>query len=352
MHIYVNARFLTQRPTGVERYAYEICLALVKTGASITLVCPSMGKIDSAYDISRFNIRRFGVGASHFWEQLVFPWYFIGKKDYVVLSFTGLGSILIQNKIMTVHDLSFLVNPSWFSKPYYYLYKVATPLALRTSKHIITVSQFSKKEIVRFYPFISPDRISVVYNAVNTSIFHVLPKRHSSDTPYFLAVSSIDQRKNFLQLLNVFDGIQGCTLKIVGGNNRIFNSSMPERNTPNNIEYLGRVSDAELVELYNEANAFIFPSLYEGFGLPPIEAMASGCPVLASDIPVLREVCGDAAIYFDPRDPSSIKNAIMQCLQMNDGDRQTIINKGKQNVTRYSWERSARKITELIKQNK
>ncbi len=171
---------------------------------------------------------------------------------------------------MTVHDLSFLVNPSWFSKPYYYLYKVATPLALRTSKHIITVSQFSKKEIVRFYPFISPDRISVVYNAVNTSIFHVLPKRHSSDTPYFLAVSSIDQRKNFLQLLNVFDGIQGCTLKIVGGNNRKFNSSMPERNTPNNIEYLGRVSDAELVELYNEANAFIFPSLYEGFGLPPL----------------------------------------------------------------------------------
>lgn len=344
MKIYINARFLLQHPTGVERYAFEMCCALVRTGANITLLCPKHGDIDSAYDVSSFNICRYGLGKSHLWEQLILPFFFLFKKNYIVISFTGLGSILVPHKYMTIHDLSFLVNRSWFSNAYYWYYKIMTPLAVKTSKGIITVSEFSKKEILRFYSFVSPDDIHVIYNAVDNNKFY---DRKETRQNFFLAVSSIDPRKNFKSLLDAFHDLGDYKLKIVGGTNKVF-GNVDKCDSNNNIEFLGRVSDAELSALYSRAAAFIFPSLYEGFGLPPIEAMASACPVLVSDIQVMHEVCQSSACYFDSLNPKAIHQAIRSFIELNPLEKDDLMNKGLENVKRFSWNESAKKLLNII----
>lgn len=346
MTIYINGRFLTQPMTGVERYAYSMCKAMARLQQPFTIVCPQ-APIHQDYDVSGLTIVHYGIGNSHFWEQCVLPLFFLGKKDYLVLSFTGLGSVLIRHKVMTVHDLSFLYNRSWFSKVYYWWYRIMTPLAIKTSRHLITVSQFSKQEIMRFYPFIQEEQISVAYGAVDSTRFHRLSSVPATEHPFALAVSSIDPRKNFPMLVKAFKGIDGCLLYIVGKQNHVFSQQNGLDEELPNVRFLGRVSDEELTRLYNQAVCFIFPSIYEGFGLPLLEAMTCGCPVLASDIPVFREVCGDAAIYFNPYDETSIRNAIAHFLSLNKEEQEKLQTAGYEHAQRYSWEQSARSIIDL-----
>lgn len=332
--------------TGVERYAYSMCKAMARLQQPFTIVCPQ-APIHKDYDVSGLTIVHYGIGNSHFWEQCVLPLFFLGKKDYLVLSFTGLGSVLIRHKVMTVHDLSFLYNRSWFSKAYYWWYRIMTPLAIKTSRHLITVSQFSKQEIMRFYPFIQEEQISVAYGAVDSTRFHRLSSVPATEHPFALAVSSIDPRKNFPMLVKAFKGIDGCLLYIVGKQNHVFSQQNGLDEELPNVRFLGRVSDEELTRLYNQAVCFIFPSIYEGFGLPLLEAMTCGCPVLASDIPVFREVCGDAAIYFNPYDETSIRNAIAHFLSLNKEEQEKLQTAGYEHAQRYSWEQSARSIIDL-----
>ena len=349
--LYINGRFLTQPMTGVERYAYNICKALAALHQPFTIVCPK-AHIHPDYNVNDLNIVHFGIGNSHFWEQCVLPFFFIGKKDYIVLSFTGLGSILIRHKVMTIHDLSFLKNPSWYSRAYYWYYRFMTPLAVKTSQQILTVSEFSKSEILRFYPFLKAEKISVVYNAIDRQLFKPQTSDISSQTsdPFVLCVSSIDPRKNFARLIEACQGLTNAKLYIVGKYNRVFSQETNLDTTSDHIQFLGRVSDEELVRLYNQAACFVFPSLYEGFGLPPLEAMACGCPVLVSDIPVEREVCGDAAQYFNPLEPNNILHTITQYLNDADVIREKMRQKGFENITRFSWEKSAEVLVNMVKE--
>jgi glycosyltransferase involved in cell wall biosynthesis len=254
---------------------------------------------------------------------------------------------------MTIHDLSFLENPKWFSHAYYWWYKVMTPLAVRTSQHIITVSAFSKQEIRRFYTFLKEQDITVIYNATDESLFRPLPQIQAPTERFALAVSSLDPRKNFNRLIEAFTDIPECKLYIVGARHRVFTQQDNKAAQQDNIHYLGRVTDEELVQLYNQAVCFIFPSLYEGFGLPPIEAMSCGCPVLVSDIPVLREVCGDAATYFDPYNPYDIRKVIRQFLDTSQGDRNDVTSRHHTRsnpLVTFSWEKSAKTLINLLKE--
>ena len=356
--LYINGRFLTQPMTGVERYAYNICKAMAALHQSFTIVCPK-APIHQDYDVNKLTIVHYGIGNSHFWEQCVLPFFFIGKKKYLVVSFTGLGSLLIRHKMMTIHDLAFLKNPSWYSRAYYWYYRLMTPLAVKTSQHILTVSEFSKSEILRFYPFLKGEKISVVYNAIDRQLFRSLnsePVKGSLQPPgserFVLCVSSIDPRKNFARLIEACQGLTDAKLYIVGKNNRVFSQQKELDTTSEHIRFLGRVSDDELVRLYNQAACFVFPSLYEGFGLPPLEAMACGCPVLVSDIPVEREVCGDAAQYFNPLEPNDILHTIKQYLNSADVIRENMRQKGYENIMRFSWEKSAEVLMKIITDNR
>jgi len=334
--------------TGVERFAYNICQALANMKQEFTIICPH-APIQSCYDTSRFSIIKYGFGNSHFWEQCVLPFFFIGKKHFVVFSFTGLGSVLISNKVMTIHDLSFLENPKWFSKSYYWWYKLMTPLAVKTSRHLITVSEFSKKEILRFYPFIKEKDITIVYGAPDRHNFHAGVIGEKPSECFMLAVSSLDPRKNFKRLTEAFRHIHDCKLYIVGVTNRVFTQENMEKTESGNIHYLGRVTDEELQRLYSQAICFICPSIYEGFGLPAVEAMSCGCPVLASDIPVLKEVCGEAALYFSPFDTKDIISQIEAFIKLPDNDKRILQEKGLKHAERFAWDKSAKIIIDLIR---
>ncbi|MCF0125212.1 MAG: glycosyltransferase family 4 protein, partial [Clostridia bacterium] len=288
--IFINGRFLMNKPTGIERVAYELCRGLQRKGVDFSIVCSGSGKIYEEYDLSSLNVVRFGFGFSHFWEQIILPFFFLFKRNYLLMCFSGLGPILVKNKVLTIHDLSFLVNPAWFSKSYYWFYKLLTPLSALSSIHIITVSNFSKEEILHHYTFLNKDKISVVYNAAKIPIDKINIEKSKEEKAFFLVVASFDPRKNIEIAIEAMKDNKDYSLTVVGNPHRAFREVELSQNE--NINYIGRLTFNEVVKLYAKAKALIFPSLYEGFGLPAIEAMQMGCIVIASDIPVFHEVCG------------------------------------------------------------
>ena len=340
--VVINGRFLTQKMTGVHRYAYEMCCALKRAGLSFLVVAPD--KVLPDYDIC-FDLETCGKFSSHFWEQIELP-LFLNKhyKNHLLVSFTGIGSIFYKKIICTIHDISFLVHPEWFSKSYYYLYKWLTPISAKKALKLITVSEFSKKELVEKLK-IPKEKIIVIYNAVTAKLSSNTTKTNDRGN-YILTVSSLDPRKNFKRLIQAYSLIenQDCKMYIIGKKDRVFRDIDFEGLENNkNIVFTGYVSDEELLRYYNEASLFVYPSLYEGFGIPNLEAMTNNCPVVASDIPPHKEVCGEAAIYFDPYNVSDIAEKITYVLA-NKELQARMQEKGKERVKLFSWDKSAEKL--------
>lgn len=353
--IYVNGRFLSQNLTGVSRFAYELCRAWITLGIPFIVCCPP-GKIKEYYDISGFRIIVCGRGKSHIWEQLFLPFWFNKiKGEKLLVCFTGLGALLIRKKVMTIHDLAFMANPSWYSLTYRLWYRLMTPLCAATSIKILTVSNFSKSEIMRRLS-VSSEKISVIYNAISPKFYCTDEcangKKHFSDEKYILAVSSIDPRKNFLGLLKAFQYVTDKSVKlyIIGGQNEIYSTSIAklhEENGSERIKWLGRVDDIVLKEYYLHALCFVYPSLYEGFGIPPLEAMACGTPTIVSNIPALKEVCGEASLYVNPYDEKDIADKI-NLLVNDDNLCQQLIIKGQERCTTFNWLHSAQVLIKEI----
>lgn len=351
--IYINGRFLLQEQTGVNRFAYELCKALHQSGIFFILLCPH-GEIKMCYDTAGFSIKHCGWGKSHIWEQLFLPIFFLKTRGkHLLVNFTGIGPIALKNKIRTIHDLGFMVNSKWYSLSYILLYKTLTPLSAATSLKILTVSEFSKNEIMRLLN-VKKDKISVIYNAVSSLFMEPDTNYQYSEKKekYILAVSSIDPRKNFATLLKAFSMLKDTDIKlyIAGGQNRIYSISVEELSaniSSEKIKWLGRVSDAELKRYYEGASCFVYPSLYEGFGIPPLEAMACGVPVVVSDIPPIREVCGDTALYVDPLNQKDIAEKI--ALIINDRELQEELRtKGRARCQAFGWTQSARTLSAVI----
>ncbi len=349
MNIYINGRFLTQDMTGINRFSYQICKSLRLKKIDFSILVPKQ-KIKDVYDTSLFDIKHIGWGKSHFWEQISMPLYLLfRKKQYILMCFSGLGPILVKNKITTIHDISYAIDKTWFNKLYIYYYTIFTPLCIKTSLCIFTVSESSKSDIIKYYKT-DANKIKIIYNAVDLSFFtNSIPSIKPHDR-YLLAVSSIDPRKNFKRLIDAFNLIEDKTIKlyIIGGQNNVFKNEKYSSNKQ--IYFLGRVKDSELIQYYRNAVALIYPSLYEGFGLPTIEAMSLGCPVLTSNIPSLKEVCSDAAIYFNPYDIFDIKNKI-NALVNSTPTINLMKEKGLKNVLRFNWDKSADKIISYLLEN-
>lgn len=345
--IYINGRFLTQSITGVGRFALEICKCLQMQGVEFTLLVPKKYKdiLDNPYG---FKLNFIGWGDSHIWEQVALCWFMYRKRDALLLSFTGLGPIFYRNKIITIHDLSFFHEPKWFSKGYYYYYKFLTPIAAKYCRQLLTVSEFSKSEIVKYLKR-DPDFITVVYNGNSFGADRV--DKIGCERRFILGVSSLDPRKNHKLLLEAYAEISKKTdfdLVLVGKSEKHFNFDVDVLDIdPSRVRFTGYISDLELKELYRKASLFVYPSFYEGFGIPPLEAIYYNCPILISDIPAFREIFCEAAIFFDPNSTDDLKEKIFYCLDRLD---KIALSKEHRNLIleKYSWEKSALKIIELL----
>jgi len=346
MNIIINARFLTQNITGVQRFAIEISKQLKKRlGDNVQFVTPK--NIVHNELAKELNVKVIGDNIGHLWEQLDLPKYLKSIGSPLNLNLANTAPLFYKNKLVTVHDVAYERFPQTFDWKFRVFYKLLIPSIIKTSRHTLTVSEFSKNEINDLYGT-NLENISVVYNAVN-EIFK--PKRIEINQKYILAVSSLNYQKNFHSLVKAFNHIddKSAKLYIVGGINKNFASiellSEIEKNT--NIVFKGRVDDDELIELYSNAICFVYPSLYEGFGIPPLEAQACGCPVVCSNSASLPEVCRDSVIYFNPFDIEDIKEKI-EFVMYNENIQNELRNKGFENVKRFSWEESAKKIIEII----
>lgn len=344
--LYVNARFLTQPITGVQRYGIEISQELKNMDSSIVFLSPQ--NILHEDLANKLGAIRFGRFSGHLWEQYELPQYLKHCDAALLINFGSTAPLFYSNKISTIHDVAFERYPKSFSWQFRSFYKFLIPRVARSSRIIITVSQFSKAELCGLYSLDS-SKVEVIYNATS-SFFRRVHKK--SDEPYILAVSSLSYQKNFHRLIDAFIALkdQVHKLYLVGGVNRNFADTELIRKIDSNprIKLLGRVSDDQLVDLYSNAAIFVYPSLYEGFGIPPLEAQACGCPVIVSRAASLTEVCQNSVLYCSAHDVSDIANKIDTLLGRPD-IREKLIEDGYKNINRFSWKNSASKLFEIIK---
>jgi glycosyltransferase involved in cell wall biosynthesis len=357
--IYLNCRFLTQRVTGVQRFAFELCKALdviLESLSEIEVVAlmPNQA-INPQYinhEFKNIKIHKCGGLSGHLWEQLELPRY---SRGSLLINFCNTAPLFKLKQSITLHDVIFMTNQDsqklWF-KLWYRLIARVTSLSAQT---IFTVSQFSKAEIVRLLN-VKPDRVVVLGNAPSLQNYtyakDVFTRFKLENKKYFLMIGSNSARKNTQMVTKLFASnheLSEVFLVIVGG--KYVNLGAVDELVADNLIYTDYIADSELRSLYAHAEALIFPSFYEGFGIPLVEAMAESTIVIASDIPVIREVCADSALYFDPHSINSLKQQIMLLLDDPNATLIKLKHKTQAQLVNYQWARFAKIMLETIYKN-
>lgn len=343
--IIVNARFLTQQLTGVQRYALEIARRLRELDSSIVFVAPkNIIHVDIATEL---DVQIIGRGTGYYWEQVELPFYLKHVGSPLLFCLGNIAPLFYSNKVVTIHDIAYVRFPAGFNWKFRLVYRFFTPFILSRSLKIITVSEFSKRELVDFYK-VNASLVSVIHNGVSDVFLHNMPIKQVGKR-VVLGVSSLDHRKNFRSLIEAFNLLDSndVQLVIVGQANEVFTSFT--HSNSGNVRFLGYLQDAELAQHYASASVFVYPSLYEGFGLPVLEAMVSGVPVVCSSSSSLPEVGGDAVVYCNPNDVLDIKKKIERVLTDDDFSRQ-LVSRGFRQASLFSWDASAKKHLAILKQ--
>ncbi|TXI23505.1 MAG: glycosyltransferase family 1 protein [Roseateles sp.] len=352
--IAINGRFLAQTPSGVQRFALELVRALDELlcgqaeAPSIELLVP-----DDAQDLPPLRVlqvRRVAGRGGHLWDQRLRRHC---APDTLMVHLANGGCILRGHSLTVLHDAAVYRTPANFTWAYRTLHRtLGRLLALRA--RIATVSAFSRDELCALLG-LEAREVPVIPNAWE-HLARVQPDQGVvarlglQPGRYFLTIGSPAPNKNlqraiagFLQL-----GLTDERLVIVGRlDAAVFGAGVST--PPPQVLMAGRLSDAEVAGLLQQARALVFPSLYEGFGIPPLEAMLYRCPVLASDIPVVREVCGSAALYFDPLRPEVIAAALRRAIDQP-ALLQQLRERGTAQLQRYSWQHSAQLLLAVLRQ--
>jgi len=284
------------------------------------------------------EIRTVGCLTGHLWEQLELPLF---SRGQLLFTPSGGAPVLHSRNVITIHDAAPFTTPHAYSLAYRMYYRALQWFLARSALHIITVSEFAREELVRALA-LKPARISVTLlsgeHILRESADHgVFSRLNLPPGPYILAVASRNPNKNIGALEAAFAriGEQGVWMALAGGGSH---AAFARHQVPGpKVRQLGTVTDGELRSLYENAACFVFPSLYEGFGLPPLEALTVGCPVIVARVASLPEVFGEAAFYCDPNSVQDIYGSIVSVLHGNRLDRQVQLAKAGE----YTWERCA-----------
>lgn len=336
----INGRFLSKKITGVERYAIEILNELdkiVKPG-QVVLVAPMDSKLPYYTNIT---VKKIGYFRDILWEQISFPIYAI-RKQLIPLSFCNVAPLLYPG-VVFLHDVKVKAKPEYFSWKFRLWYKILLFNTAKRAKKIYTVSDFSKNEIVK-YLHISPIHIAIIPSAWShferiSEDYTALEKYNLTKAEYYFSMSSLEPNKNFKWTAEIARRYPNYLFVIAGSINKKVFSDGFEFECPSNMKFLGYVSDEEAKALMHYCKAFVFPTIYEGFGLPPLEAIGSGCTsIVISDTDVMHEIYGECGTYIDPMkyefDDRILKN-------INQNQRIELLN-------RYKWSNNAKRLVLLL----
>ncbi|KKU12213.1 MAG: Glycosyl transferase group 1 [Candidatus Woesebacteria bacterium GW2011_GWA1_45_8] len=348
------SRVVKEEKTGTENYSWNLIHALAGVDKKNRYVL-YFNKSPRFFEISQANFSTKIITSPRFWTQgrlalecLIHPpdILFVPAHTIPVLRWPGLKTIV------TVHDLGaeFLAEYHKFPQKLYLNW--STKYVAKNANHLIAVSNFTKKDLIRALK-VPASRISVVYEGVDGKVFYPRPdwevKQVKSNwgigKGYFLYVGTIQPRKNLVRLMEAFtaSGLKNIDLVLAGSSGWLDEEiyKAPEKlSISNRVRFLGYVESDDLPALYSGAIGLAFPSLYEGFGLPILEAFTCGCPVLTSKIGAMAEVAGDAALLVDPLSKNEIAAGLKK-LVTDKGLRESLIKKGEERVKEFSWEKTA-----------
>jgi glycosyltransferase involved in cell wall biosynthesis len=352
--IEINARFLTQPITGVQRFAVEMVSSLDRQLAASSrlreryrfrLIAPESAR---ELELEHIPLVRAGRLQGHAWEQLELPPR-TGRR--VLLNFCNTAPLLTRN-VVTIHDAAVFALPDAHSRAFRLWYRALLPSLGRRAVRVLTVSQFSRNELVQ-RAGIPPGKVEIVPQGCehvrraepDQRVFARLPVSHGR---YVLAVGSQAPHKNLtlLEQALVHLGEAAPPLVIAGSANpRVFGGGTPARGE--RVHLAGYVTDGELRALYEGACCFVYPSLYEGFGIPPLEAMVCGCPTIVSRAAALPEVCADAALYCDPYDAEDLARNIRRLIR-DSALQNDLRQRGLARTRAFTWERSSRALLDIL----
>ena len=342
-----GSRAFVKDKTGTENYSYQLLKALSRIDQQNKYVVflRTGTAVDRFPDNFHFQI----IDWPKFWTQAGLAWetfkvkldvLFVPSHTLPILRKPGLKTIV------TVHDLGSEYLPQMHQVKQRLYLSFMQKFQLKGATKVIAVSKATKEDLINRIG-IEPEKIVVVYEGYDKNLFKVDTKVNT--LRYFLCVGTVQPRKNLARVIRAFAQILGTKLVIAGQKGWLSDEiyRLPKKlKIEERVKFLGYVSEKDLPALYSQAIALVYPSLYEGFGLPILEAQACGCPVITSNLSSMPEIAGKGALYVNPYDVKAITRAMMK-MQTVAIKRQLIIN-GFDNVKRFSWEKCARETLAVL----
>lgn len=346
----INGRFLAQPSSGVQRYARQIVSAidaqLPESGVSAEVQLVLTADAESP-ELHNIKLRTVGSRSGYYWEQVEFPMNVTGP----LLNLCNLGPLIRSSQILCIHDANVFTDPQSYSRAFRLAYRTLQPLLVRRVAKLVTVSRFSAGMLAKHLPVGSKD-IMILPNGYEhveswkSERSSILDNR--GERPFLLLLGSKAKHKNADLILRLAQELDqhGLDIYLAGGVKNIF--AAEEQADYKNIVRLGYVTDDDLAALLGRALCLAFPSWNEGFGLPILEAMALGCPVISSDRASMPEVGGDAVLYAAPDDPGLWLKQILR-LQSSQDLRDELVEKGRRQARLFSWRQSAAGYLDLAR---
>lgn len=351
---------------GIGRYAFELINRFAAMQASgdtpfdeIRVYLPEEKRTHMPPETARFRYRV--CRPKQLWTFVGFPLALRTDAPRVDVVFSPTHYIprfVTVPRVMAVMDVSYLRYPELFRPQDLHKLVHWTAYSVRHAAAVVTISEFSKNAIIQAYQ-VAPDRVTVAYPALPDSVRkqHMGTRTQTAALPkrYILSVGTLQPRKNFSRLIEAFSRLQDKELEllIVGKKGWLYDeilSSPKKFGVEGRVRFLDFVPDEDLPGLYDHAECFALPSLYEGFGLPVLEAMAHGVPVVVSNTSSLPEIAGDAGVYVEPEDVSSIVSGLQRVLSEKGSVRAARIARGKARVGAFTWDAAAKRVMDVLVQ--
>lgn len=368
MKIAINCCYYGKTSGGIREYIYNLVVNLAKISAEEYLCYVSRDDeqfwIETMPNTVKYKI--FPFKRNQKIKRALFEYLFWKKEqkleqfDVFHSPFFHVPNIRNCKIIMTVHDLRFRRFPDSYTFARRVFIQYAFKNSLKHVNHIITVSEFTKKEILNYYD-VNENKITFIHEAIDFSRYNTrlklaesnIKKYNIEPQQYILSVGHLEPRKNYPMLVEAWDELVkeqelDYKLVIVGKKNYKYKSTLKAIKQSQAVVYLDYVSFSDLLSLYRYSKLLIFPSLYEGFGFPPLEAAVFDIPSLVSSVSSIPEICGEGAMYFDPTKKESIKETILTILKV-----ESIYNryktKAKNNLSRFNWGKNAEQTRNLYR---